>query len=158
MGRRYVVNFGDAGGFNTTVPLDLIQITGAAGKIVLVLKRWVSSTDTSIATTQMLQLRERFLPANVTPGNGSSVTPAKVDQGDAAASFTALVCSSSKATTSGTAVVLNEDGCHVFNGFREIVDEPWPIGPSEAYVFELLSTVTQPVHLCGGALLEEIGG
>lgn len=158
MGRRYIVNFGDAGGFNTTAPMDLVQITGASGKIVLVLKRWVSAVDTSIPTAQMIQLRERFLPANVTPGGGSSVTPAKIDPGDAAASFTAIVCSTSKATTSGTAVVLGEDGCHVFNGYREIVDEPFPIGPSEAYVFELLSTVNTPVHLAGGALLEEIGG
>jgi hypothetical protein len=138
---------------------DLLQIKGASGKMLRILRRWVGATDTTIPSAQMLSLRERFLPATVSDGSGGSTpAPQKTDPGDAAASFTALSNSTSKATTNGTAVTLYEDSCHIYNGFNMAVDEPYPIGPSESYVFELLSTVSGTVHLSGGVIVEEIGG
>lgn len=141
---------------------DLVFIPGpAAGKIVRILRRWVQATDTTLPTAQMLELRERYLPATVTAGTGGTTgaTPAKAeDQGDATCSITtAGTNNTSKATTSGTAVTLNEMGVHIFNGYDEICLKPPVINPSTAYVFELLSTVSVTVHLSGGVLFEEIG-
>jgi hypothetical protein len=158
MGRIYRVTFDNV---SVAAPQDLVFIPGAAGKMVRILHRWVGSTDTNIATAQMLQLRERFLPTTVTPGSGGTtgITPSKTDPGDAVCSIaTAATNNTSKATTSGTAVVLWTDGVHVFNGYDDTLDAPYPIGPSEAYVFELESTVSGTVHLSGGVEFEEIGG
>lgn len=156
MSRLYRVTFSAVA---VSAAQDLFQIKGASGKIIRILNRWIGATDTTLPAGQMLQLRERFLPATVTDGSGGSTpTPAKTDPGDAAASFTALANNTTKATTSGTAIVLHETGVHIYNGFDEDHDAPPVIGPSESYVFELLSTVSGTVHLSGGVLIEEIGG
>ena len=92
--------------------------------MVRILRRWVSATDTTIPTGQMLRLRERLLPSTVTDGSGGSTpTPAKHDQGDAAATLTALANNTTPASTNGTAVVLATMGCHIFNGFDDIHDD-----------------------------------
>lgn len=156
MPRRYKVMFEAV---TVSAAQDMIQITGAAGKIVRVLRAWVANTDTTLATAQMLQLRQRFLPATVTAGSGGSTpTISKTDPGDAAASFTALANNTTKATTSGTAILQDEDACHIYSGYDKALLSPCIVGPSEAYVFELLSTVSGTVHLSGGVEVEEIGG
>ncbi len=156
MSRIYEVVFD-----NVTVSAvqDLAQINGASGKMVRILRRWVNSTDVPVATQQQLGLRERFLPATVTNGNGTLTTPSKTDPGIAAASFTAYVNSTTKAATSGTAVLLGAYGAHIFNGFDEEPDVFFPVGPGQAYVFELEVTPTAgPIHLSGGVTVEELGG
>jgi hypothetical protein len=160
MSRIYKVLFGDsAGGVAVSAAQDLIQITGASGKMLRILHRWVGSVDTTIPTAQMIQLRERLLPATVTNGSGGSTpTIYKMDPGDASASFTALANNTTKATTSGTASESFATGVHIYNGFDDEYVSPPVIGPSEAWVFELLSTVSGTVHLSGGVLVEEIGG
>lgn len=144
---------------SVSAPQDLIQITGAAGKIVRPIRAWVKATDTTLPTAQMLQTRCRFLPATVTAGSGGSTpTIAKNDPGDAGASFTALANNTTKATTGGTAVVIDEGGDHIYSGYDVAFSNRPPVGPSEAFVFELLSTVSGTVHLSGGVEVEEIGG
>src|ERR1700731_4015767 len=96
---------------------DLMQIKGAAGKMLRIRRVTVGATDTTLVTAQSLQLRARYLPATVTDGSGGSVpVPAKTDPGDAAASFTALANNTVQATSSGTAVVLRAWGVHIFAG------------------------------------------
>jgi len=156
MPRQYTVTFEQVA---VSAAQDLLQIKGASGKTLRILEVNVGASDTTIPTSQMLSLRCRFLPATVTDGSGGSTpTPQKTDPGDAAASFTALANSTAKATTSGTAVIVREDTCHIFNGYNYPFPRPPVIGPSESFVFELLSTVTGTVHLSGGALVEESGG
>ena len=156
MGRIYRVAFENVA---VAAAQDMISVYGAAGKMLRILHRWVGATNTTIPNAQMLAIRERFLPATVTAGSGGGGgTVVKVDQGDAAASFTARINDTVKATTSGTAQVLFETGVHIFNGYDDETDSPYPVGPSEAYVFELLSTVNGPVNLSGGVTVEEIGG
>ena len=155
MSRIYTVTFENVA---VSAAQDLIQIKGASNKMLRILRRWVGATDTTIPTGQMLRLRERILPATVTDGSGGTTpTPVKHDQGDAAASFTALANNTTPATTNGTAVVEYATGCHIFNGFDDIHDDPPTVGPTSSYVFELLSTVTGTVHLSGGVEVEEIG-
>lgn len=158
MGRVYRVFFEDVA---VSAAQDLLQVKGAAGKIVKVREWWWGCTNTSLATSQGVKTRCRFLPATVTDGSGgSSPTVQKSDVGDAAASFTALANNTTKATTSGTAIVLDESGDHLYNGYRKRFQpgsEP-VVGPSESWVGELLSTVSGTVNLSGGVEVEEIGG
>lgn len=163
MPRFYLVTFEQVA---VTAAQDLVQITGATGKIYRIRRRWVGCTDTTIPTAQMISLRERFFTATVTVGSGGTtgITPTRRDVGDAVCSTTTCATNNTtKATTSGTGSIINEIGVHIYNGY----DEPWLdapmgvppfVGPSEAYVFELLSTVTGTVHLSGGVEIEEMGG
>jgi hypothetical protein len=138
---------------------DLVQVNGATGKMIRILRRWVNSTDVPVATQQQLALRERFLPATVTNGSGTLTTPSKTDPGAPAASFTAYCNSTTKALTSGTAGLLGAYGVHIFNGYDDEPDVFWPIGPGQAYVWELEVTPTAgPIHLSGVVAVEELGG
>lgn len=156
MARTYRVTFENVA---VTLPQDLFEIVGASGKIVKIKRVAVSDVDTTAPTSQMLSLRCRLLPATVISGSGgSSPTPQKVDLGDAAASFTAKANSTTKATTGGTAVVIEENGCHIYSGFDYSFPTPPVVGNGESFVFELLSTVSGTVHLSGTIEAEEIGG
>ena len=157
MGRRYQVLFSAV---TVSAAQDLVQITGAAARMYRILRHWVGCGDTSLATGQGLKLRSRYLPATVTVGSGGTtgVTPSKVDPGDAACTTTTCaINNTTQATTSGTAVLVYANGCHLYNGDVWNYPGVW-IGPSEAYVFELLSTVSGTVTLSGGVLIEEFGG
>lgn len=156
MPRNYTIMFESV---TVTAAQDLVQVKGASGKIFRPIRAWVKATDTTLPTAQMISARCRFLPATVTDGSGGTTpTPAKTDPGDAAASITALMNNTVKATTNGTAIVLDEGGEHIYSGYDVIFPVRTPIGPSESFVFELLSTVTGTVHLSGGVIVEEMGG
>src|SRR5580698_10257812 len=107
MPRRYKITFESV---SVSAAQDLIQVSGAAGKMVRILRCGVGATDTSLPTAQMLSLRQRFLPTTVTNGSGGTTpTVTKVDPGDAGAILTALANNTTKATTNGTALVQDED-------------------------------------------------
>ncbi len=140
---------------------DLVQITGATGKMMKILRLVLGCSNTSLATGQMLSLRGRFLPATVTIGSGgtTSITPSKNDPGDAACSSTTCATNNTtQATTNATAVILYANAVHLYQGENYRFDNPPPIGPSEAFVFELLSTVSGTVNLSGFVEFEEMGG
>jgi hypothetical protein len=138
---------------------DLVQINGAAGKMLRILSVAAAMTDTSPPTNQQFGLRCRFLPATVSNGSGgSSPTPQPYDPGDAAASFTAKANSTSKATTNGTASTLLEDGANSFAGYQYSFPRPPVVGPSEAFVFELLGAPNSTVHISTTVIVEEMGG
>jgi len=142
---------------------DLVQITGAAGKMMFIIEMAVGCTDTALATGQDIKVRARYLPATVSVGSGGTtgITPSKVDPGDAAcSSSTCATNNTSQATTNGTAVKLYENGCHLYQGdrYRFPDAERPPIGPSEAFVWELLSTVSGTVHMSGYVKFGEVGG
>lgn len=138
---------------------DLAQIKGAAGKLAFITRVEVNATDTSAPTSQELSFRIRFLPATVTDGSGGTTpTPQKTDNGDAAASFTALCNNTTPATTSGTASQGWSGGCNILSGLDYSPPKPFPIGPSESGTVELLSTVSGTVHLSITITVEEMGG
>lgn len=159
MARGYTVTFS---GVAVSAPQDLVFVPGASNKLVRILRFWLSpEVDTSLATAQGFSLRCRVLPATVTPGTGGTtgITPSKSpSQGDAASSIsTAGTNNTSKATTSGTAVVVWSGGAHLFQGIDKRFDRPQEIIPTAAFVFEMLSTPTGTVTLSGGVDLEEMG-
>lgn len=156
MARAYTVTFENV---LVAAVQDLVQINGAAGKLVRIKRIWIGATDTTPPVAQMLSLRARFLPATVANGSGGTApTPQRFDPGDAAASATALANNTTKATTTGTAAILEENGAHVYTGYDYTFPQAPVIGPSEAFVFELLSTVSGTVNLSGGVTFEEAGG
>lgn len=155
MGRTYEVVFESV---SVSAAQDLLQIVGAASKVLRIKRVWVNSTDTTIPTSQQISVRCRYLPVTVSNGSGGSTpTPRPVSPGDAAASFTALANSTSKATTNGTAAILYENGAHIYGGDSWSFPTPPEIIPSTSFVYELLSTVSGTVHLSGGCEVEEIG-
>jgi len=156
IGRVYTVVFEKV---TVSAVQDLFQIKGAAGKILLIKECSVSSADSTLPTAQMMALRMRFLPATVTDGSGGSTpTPQKTDPGDAAASFTALANSTTPATTSGTAVKIREDGAHLYAGYSYSFAKPPIVGPSESFVFELITAPSANWVLSGTVTVEELGG
>src|SRR5260370_22485038 len=108
MSRVYTVQFGTGSpsvGVLVSAAQDLIQIKGASGKMLRILSRWVGADDTTLPTAQMIQLRDRVLPATVTDGSGGATpTIFKTDFGDSAASFTVLANNTTKATSTGVAI------------------------------------------------------
>ncbi len=158
MGRRYVVTQAN---ISVTAATDLIQIKNASAshKLVEIIRWWWKPTDNSLATAQVLQTRCRRLPSAVSDGTGgTTATPVPLDGGDAAATFTALVGNSAKATTSGTAVVVDESGAHIYNGYEQQPEEPVTLADAQSFVLELTSASIQgTVHLSFGVEVEEIG-
>ena len=156
MPRTYAVTFEQV---SVSAAQDLIQIAGAAGKMLRILRQWVGVTNTTAPTNQQISVRARFLPATVTAGSGGSTpTPRPFDPGDAAASFSAYANNTTKATTGGTAAILEENSANVFAGYDLTFIKPPLIGPSESFVFELLSTVSGTINMSGGVIVEESGG
>ncbi len=158
MPRTYEVTFENVA---VSAAQDLVSIAGAAGKTVQIKRARVGATDTAIPTAQMLQIRCRLASATFAAGSGgAAATPRPDDLGDAAASATGRVNDTTKATTSGGFTVVEETGAHIYAGY----DYTWPqgreplVGPSEGFVFELLSTVSGTVHLSGGLTITEMGG
>jgi hypothetical protein len=142
-----------------TAASDIIQISGATGKMLRVIRWWWRPVDNSLATAQVLSTRCRYLPATVTVTGGSSVTPQKLDNGDAAASFTATKNNTTKTTTNGTAQTLDVAGAHVYNGYEQQPEKEIWVGPTDAFVFELLSSSIQgTVTVNAGVEVEEVGG
>ncbi len=155
MPRTYSVSFE---GVATSAAQDLITILGATGKMCRIKSVKWGCTDTSLATGQNIETRGRILPATVTPGSGGSTpTPRPLDPGDAAATFTAHANDTSKTTTNGTAEIVDEDGSHLYGGYSYSFPAPPLVGPTSAFVFELLSTVSGTVHLSGRVEVEELG-
>jgi hypothetical protein len=156
MPRPYVVGFENV---LVSAAQDLLQVKGATGKMLDILRVWLGATDTTLVTAQSIRIRCRYLPATVTDGSGGSTsTPRPLDPGDAAASFTCLTNNTTQATTSGTAAVLPTEGDHIYSGVNLPFRNPPQVGPSESFTFELLSTVSGTVHLSGGAEVTERGG
>lgn len=159
MSRRYQLTFENVA---VSAVQDMVLIQGAAGKSTRIVRAWVGCTDQT-PTNQQLAVRARFLPATVTAGTGGSVnqTPARTDPGDAAcSSATCGLNNTGKATTTGTAIVLYENGVNIFAGDSKAWQpgkEP-PIGPGEAFVWELIAAPAAAIHLSGGVEIDETGG
>lgn len=138
--------------------MDLALIVGAAGKVLKIHRVECTSTDAAAPTSGEMNFRCRYLPATVTNGTGGTApTPAKQDQGDAAATFTARANDTAGASTSGTAVVLWSGAAHVLTGLDYMPKSPWTVNPSTAVTFELITLPTGTIHVDTCVTVEEIG-
>lgn len=155
MGRIYEVTFEKVA---VTAVQDLVQIKGAAAKMLRVKRRWVYDVTVGLATPQMLALRDSYLPPTVTDGSGgTSPTPRPTDPGDTAATFTAKANNTTPATTNGTKAIVGEEGGHCYTGFESPFTSPVLVGPGASYVFELISAPSGTLTLSGGVEVEELG-
>ena len=157
MGRIYQVTFEEV---SVTAAQDLVQITIGTKKVCLIHRVWLGCVDVTLPTGQDCNLRCRYLPSVVTVGSGGTVniTPSKRNQGDAACSSTTCATNNTtQATTNGTAVVIDRDGCYLFQGFNKRFEHPPDIPEGAAFVFELLDAPSGTVKLSGGCEFEELG-
>lgn len=139
---------------------DLVQITGAAGKMMRILRLVLGCTNTSLAAAQNLSLRGRYLPATLTVGSGGTtgITPSRNDVGDAVCSSTTCATNNTtQATTNGTAIINYENGVHLYQGENFRFDNPPTVGPSTGWVFELLAAPSGTVNLSGMVEISEEG-
>lgn len=158
IGREYTVT-------TENVPIsaaqDLCQIKNPAssGKVLLVKRASFGVTNTATVTSQSIRLQCRRLPTAVTDGSGAgSSTPTPAAQpGDTAATFSAVMNATTKATTSGTAVILWANGDFAISGEDHVPIEAYVIGQGQSFVFELLSTVNGTLNGSTSVTVEEIG-
>jgi len=157
MGRIYSVGFS-----NVTMAsvVDMLQIKGATGKMLRIKRLWWSSSDVTLATSQMVTTAGKYMPATVTDGTGGSTATPQAAPGDAAASFTCLTNNTGAATTGGTASVKFNRADHLYNGMDLKFDdaEAPTVGPTDSFILALTTAVSGTVHLSAGATVEEIGG
>jgi len=156
MGRKYTAT---VEAVSVSVAQDIFQVSPATGKHVRVLRISWKNTDQTLVTPQMVALRARTLPATVSAGSGGT-TPSwgKSDQGDASCSATVAANNTTKATTSGTAVVQFEGSEHVYSGLDYTFRNPPIVVSGEAFVFELLNAPPSAIHASSQIDIEEIGG
>lgn len=135
-GRIYTIGFANV---TLSAVQDLIAIYAGSSKIFAVLQVNIGQvTGTSVANQR---IRLRYLPTTVTTGSGgSAVTPRPYVSGDAAATITARQNDTVQATTSGTAVDLQDDAWNIVNGYLwcpPVPSRPPVIGISGAFIVSL---------------------
>lgn len=155
MGRTYTVSSSAVVG---AAAMDLALIIGAAGKVLRVKRIECASTDAAAPTSGEMNFRCRYLPATLTNGSGGTTpTPARQDQGDAAATFTAHANDTSGASSSGTPVIVWSGAAHVLTGLDYSFLQPPTVNPSTGFTFELLTLPSGTIHLDMCVTVEEVG-
>jgi hypothetical protein len=139
---------------------DIFEITPADDKPVKLRGFLLSQiSEVGDAAEEGLRVSVIRLPANVTSGNGSAVTPQKMDSTDAAAGFSAEFNGGTVATTSGTAETLLETGWNVRNSPYEFWFPDERFAPKarqgEALVIRLQTTPADDLTGVFTAWLEE---
>lgn len=115
MGRIYTISYQgtvtNAGG-----DTDLVEINPADDKPVKLRGFMLSQiSEVGDAAEEGLRISVLRLPATVTSGNGTAVTPAPMDSANAAAGASCECNGATVATTSSTAVTLAEMGWNIRN-------------------------------------------
>ena len=115
MGRIYSISYTGtitASGGNA----DLLELTPADDKPVKLRGFMLSQiSEVGDAAEEGLRITVQRFPATVTSGNGTAVTGQSPDSAQSAAGFAAECNGATVATTSGTAIVLQELGWNIRN-------------------------------------------
>lgn len=111
------------------------------------------------AAEEGLRISITRFPATVTSGNGTSVTPVKLDSADVAAGFTAEYNGTTPTSTSGTSVIVAEYGWNIRNSPYEIWFPDPAFAPkaknAEALSIIMQNTLADDMTFCGTAWIEE---
>lgn len=140
---------------------DLFEFTPADDKPIRLLGLILGqTTELADAAEESLGLSVIRLPATVTSGNGTAVTPVTVDSHAAAAGFAAEANGSTVATTSGSAAIVDESAWNIRISPTE---RWWPderLAPmayqGEALVVRCNSTPADDITIFITAYVEEI--
>ena len=160
-GRLYVVEFHAVA---ATAQQDLFYLKPAADKPIVLEQLYLAASggtaDAGDAQEELLELRVVRLPATVTVGSGgNSFTPNPQQPADTAAGFTARINDTTKATTSGTALVLHSDAMNNRSPYQ-LPPAPehrlWAFNAT-ALTVQLDTTPADSILLNGTALVREFG-
>lgn len=139
---------------------DLLSFAAAANKPIR-LRRLILSQYSEVGDAQeeSIRITIKRLPATVTPGSGgAAITPQLLDENDAAAGFTARGNDTTPATTSGTAVTLEDFGWNERNTPFEMVWMP-EMAPrvqnAGSLVVKMESTLADDISASVTAIVEE---
>lgn len=161
MGRIYTVPFASGTVTNAGGNADLWELTPADDKPIR-LRGFIlgQSSEVADAAEEALNIAVIHLPATVTSGNGSSVTPTPIDPSvNVAAGFAAEINGATVATTSGTASTVYEYVWNVRSSPYEVWYPEEMFAPrarqGAALVIRLNSTVADDITFAGTAIVEE---
>jgi hypothetical protein len=134
-GRLYSINFDQVA---VSASQDLINITATANMAFKIHR--IEGGQRTLSSWEAKPLRLIRFPATVTAGSGgSAVTPAKLNNGDAAATITARANDTTPMTTSGSSTILMARDFEFLNGFLVVYtpDERPVIAPSQGVALNL---------------------
>lgn len=115
MGRIYSISYSGTIA-NASGDVDLLEVLPADDKPVKLRGMLLSQiSEVGDSAEEGLRISILRLPATVTGGNGTSVTPSPMDSADAAAGAACECNGATVATTSGTAVTMAEIGWNIRN-------------------------------------------
>lgn len=160
MARVYTVSFSGTL-TNSGGDADLLELTAADDKPIRLRGLILSQiSEVGDAAEEGLRVSIIRLPATVTSGNGTSATPAPLDETNTAAGFTAETNGATVATTSGTAVTLDEIG---WNVRMSPMERWWPdesfapqVRQAGALVVRCQTTAADDITVQGTAYVEEL--
>lgn len=158
MGKRCTVTFEK---ISISAVQDLVAIKADAAKPIRILRYWFGVPDTTLPSQNMVALRARTATATVTLGSGgASATPVHLDATNTTTiSATAHVNDTSKATTSGSFVIVDEQGVFIYSGYdsAQTGRDPIDIPAAGGFVLELISALGGATVCSGGVDFEELG-
>ena len=153
MGRVYEVPFAAV---SVSAVQDLLSVQSTSGMAFRLLE--IVLGQITITTVEALNLSiKRFSGAYTIGSGGASVTPAKHNFGDAAATVTGRRNDTTQ-TTGGTSVTLRADAYNEINGYQYlgIPDKEIIIAPSQALVLSLDTVPGAARTMSGAILIEEL--
>ncbi len=161
MGRIYTIPFASGTVTNAGGNADLWELTPADDKPIK-LRGFIlgQTSEVADAAEEAVNISVIHLPATVTSGNGSSVTPVPVDAGvNVAAGFAAETNGATVATTSGTASTIYEFCWNIRNSPCEVWfpdDRFCPVArQASALVIRMNTTLADDITFAGTAIVEE---
>lgn len=160
LGRAYVVEFHNVA---VAAQQDFFYVKPAADKPILIesikLANVGIAADAGDAQEELWDVELIRVPATVTAGSGGGAfTPNPLSTNDAAAGFTARINDTTKATTSGSLLVLDSDGLNVRIPYLWLPPpEHRPVvANAQAIVCRLNSTPTDSVTMNGAMIVREL--
>jgi hypothetical protein len=163
LGRAYSINFDNQTFANADGNVDIFSIVPAGDKICIIEALYLSNVggtaDAGDAQEELLRLTFKRMTATVTITGGSSFTPVRLGNNDAAAGFTSKFYHATVATTSGTTDVVHADGWNVR------VPYVWLPPPehriitavsTSAFIVRLESTVADDIAVSGTLIVREM--
>ena len=153
VGRMYSVNFQDVA---VVAAQDLINLTATASMAIEILRIEVGQRSITAWESKPIKL-VRNLSAVTAGSGGTAPTPVKLNNGDAAATFTARV-NDTTAQTGTTSAILFSSGFEFLNGYFKVFtpDERLVIAPSQGFAINLTVAPSGSTLMSGSVLVREL--
>lgn len=158
MGRMYSIQFENVSVTNAGGDNDLFEIIPGDDAPVKI--HWVNITQTGTTTNAQLRISIIWLPATVTGGNGTAVTPQPLQTWNTVAAVAACErVGTTIATTTGTASTLFSAGMSVLTGWNFLpTPDCRPEGKQGgAFVVRLQAPPGADLNMSGFVVFEELG-